>query len=510
MNRPVYTTGYRWKAGGPCAPRRIGWLVGWLLLLVALGVAPLAAVPAARATGQQPFQAVGVDLGNDGSIRLSSNDILSPAALAVEAGNFQQYGFYIAAPQTIDVPTSRVRLSYVAATPAGSKVEMDVRASFTGQQWTSWEIDVPSDVVVEFGQPVRQVQYRARLFGMANSTPIVYNVQLETGTLVDDVASYATRVHQANSPREAVAPTYRIRGTRMGMVGGRTANGHIIQPRDHYVSLPSWASLASRGGYEYQVRVSYNGRSGVAPVWDVGPWNTRDNYWDFQRERYNELERGWPQDHAAYYDGHNGGYAEKGYVRFPTAIDVGDGVWWDELGIVGDQAWVEVTFLWLGRDPQEVPPADPPSSDPNAAEYMVDELGPAFVRNPVTWFEGPAGCGANDYTLWTLSVTTTAQSENEAFWQPDLPIGGLFDVYAHVPICPVDYPVTASARYLIQHSEGSEEVVVNQTEQTHWVHLGRFPFEAGSEGFVYLTDVAGERGHAIWFDNIKWVPVRDA
>src|SRR5262249_49942659 len=102
---------------------------------------------------------------------------------------------------------------------------------------------------------------------------------------------------------------------------------------------------------------TYNGRSSVAPVYDVGPWNAHDDYWNEKRERFGDLPRGYPEDHAAYFDGYNGGRAEKGRVRFPTAIDVGGGVGGDDLGIKGDRAIVEVPFLWLGSDPL-VPPAE--------------------------------------------------------------------------------------------------------------------------------------------------------
>ena len=87
----------------------------------------------------------------------------------------------------------------------------------------------------------------------------------------------------------------------------RTANGWIIPPHGHFVSLPSWSSLSSRGGGEYQVRLSYKGRSSIAPVYDVGPYSERDDYWDIQRNGYPQLERGWSMDHAAYYE--RGGHA---------------------------------------------------------------------------------------------------------------------------------------------------------------------------------------------------------
>ena len=30
--------------------------------------------------------------------------------------------------------------------------------------------------------------------------------------------------------------------------------------------------------------IKYQGRVATAPVWDIGPWNIRDNYWDLSRE----------------------------------------------------------------------------------------------------------------------------------------------------------------------------------------------------------------------------------
>jgi hypothetical protein len=300
------------------------------------------------------------------------------------------------------------------------------------------------------------------------------------------------------------------------MVGGRTANGHIIRPHDHYVSLPSWRSLTKRGGYEYQVRITYKGRSSVAPVWDVGPWNIHDNYWDAQRERFRDLRHGWPEDHAAYYEHYNGGRAEKGRVRFPTAVDIGDGVWWDDLGIRGDQAEVEVTFLWLGSDPQPAPaPAPPveqpdaqpqPASDPNLVQ--VNEGSSDFHgRAEVAWYNSPRGCGDGGHAFWTLSTPDAGQSENTARWQPNLAAEKLYDVYVHVPICPNRYAATTSAYYSVHHRDGLQEVLVNQATQTGWVLLGRFPFAAGQGGYVELDDITNDSMQAVWFDAAKWQAV---
>src|SRR5436190_4551106 len=171
------------------------------------------------------------------------------------------------------------------------------------------------------------------------------------------------------------AVTYRVFATREGLVGGTTANGHVITPRDRFVSLPSRLGLSSKGGREKQVLIRYKNRNAVAPVWDVGPWNIRDNYWDPPelRETGRDLPRGWPAAQAQYFDRYNGGLSDKGTrVTIPAGIDIGDGTFWDDLGMT-ESDWVDVTFLWLSP----------------GAQYALQPL-PAGVRAPVAAFASSA------------------------------------------------------------------------------------------------------------------------
>jgi hypothetical protein len=141
--------------------------------------------------------------------------------------------------------------------------------------------------------------------------------------------------------------TARVYGSRIGLVGSTTANGHVITERDHFVALPSASVLSTRGGREYEVRVTYGGHSAVAPVWDIGPWNQNDDFWAPARRGAPDLPRFLPQAEAALSQGHNGGRSLSGrVVTSPTAIDLADGLFWDDLGMTQSD-WVEVTFLWL-------------------------------------------------------------------------------------------------------------------------------------------------------------------
>lgn len=443
----------------------------------------------------------GLDTAADGTLHLSAT--APPATLAE---TFQRYGFFISTPQSFSSPSTRLILSYDAAIPPGTALYVDVRTSADGRRWTDWTTEAASGAPLDLPHAAQMAQYRVRMFGSADNGPSLHAITVQP--VAGPAPRRALDVQLANGDAtikaEAAAPTFRVHATRMGMVGGRTANGWIIPPRGHFVSLPSWRSLSTRNGREYQVRLSYNGRSTVVPVMDVGPWNAHDDYWSSQRERYNDLPRGWPQDHAAFYQKHNGGRAEKGYVRFPTAIDVGDGVWWDDLKIKGDRAEVEITFLWLGNEPQV---AEPPPPDPNASEFVVDELSSAFKGNGRVWYSSPSGCGEGGHAYWTIGTSNPAKSENSARWQPALPTERLYDVYVHVPICPNKRTSSEQARYQVQHRDGTQDIVVNQAQQTHWVHLGRFPFAAGDKGFIQLTDVTGDDDRAVWFDQARWVPV---
>ncbi|KAB8142412.1 hypothetical protein F8S13_15630 [Chloroflexia bacterium SDU3-3] len=488
----------------------------------------------------------------------------------------------------------------------------DLRVSPDGQRWGEWEIDHVSGELVHFAQAGRYVQYRVRMFG--NLAPLaVRDIAVKPTGSVDLMA--------LDVP--PVAPTFKVHATRMGMVGGRTANGHRITKRDHYVSLPSWRSLSSRGGSEYMVRVTYNGRSSVAPVYDVGPWNVHDDYWNKERERFSDLPWGYPQDHAAYFDKYNKGYAEKGRVRFPTAIDIGDGVWWDDLKIKGDRAVVEVTFLWLGTDPleAEATPTPVPTEAPTAAPTEVPTTAPvetpptfapteapiestptaapteapttapveatptpvpteapieatptpvpteapieatptpvlteatpvptaAPTEAPTTapveatptaaptkepapkasevvvqvdsksfqkvrakvWYDSPASCGP-DTLHWTYTTTNPDEGENTARWQPKLAAEAAYEVRVYIPKCEVKAARTSSARYLIKHRDGVEEVAVDQAAHGgEWVSLGRYTFAKGQDAYVELSDVTGDSMKALWYASVKWTPAAD-
>lgn len=167
----------------------------------------------------------------------------------------------------------------------------------------------------------------------------------------------AVLVTAGTSTAAALAPpaggtlVSKVFATREGLVGWKTANGHTITKRDWFAALPSWRGLSDRGEGDKSVRVCHEGndRCVFLPVWDVGPWNTKDDYWAEDRHMWDELPRGKPQAQAAYQDDHNDGEDEFGReVANPAGIDIADGAFWDGLDLDGND-WVHVTYLWTGK-----------------------------------------------------------------------------------------------------------------------------------------------------------------
>ncbi|MEV0273104.1 hypothetical protein AB0H43_30375 [Hamadaea sp. NPDC050747] len=154
-------------------------------------------------------------------------------------------------------------------------------------------------------------------------------------------------VARADDPFET-----RVYATREGLIGEVTANGHRIASEDLFAALPSRLGLAGRDQGNRTVRVCTTARCVFVPVWDVGPWNTKDDYWNANRQMWRDLPRGKPAAEAAYVDGYNRGRDEFGRtVSNPAGIDLADRAFRDGL-LLRDNAWVRVAFLWTAPGPR--------------------------------------------------------------------------------------------------------------------------------------------------------------
>jgi len=268
---------------------------------------------------------------------LTISPLALPTAVAGSpSSSASQYnGLTELAPVHFAAPTLAVVATYHLSTASGSSADVDVRA-WVGNRWSEW-------TPVAAGRPTAlpgasdQVQLRVIFSG---ARPSVSDVDIKP---TDKAVSSGMTIQAA--PLKS-----RVFATREGLVGGTTANGHVIASRDHFVALPSRRGLAANGSGSYSVKVCTASRCAFEPVWDVGPWNTKDDYWNpsATREMWQDLPQGKPEAQAAYQDGYNGGKDQFGRtVANPAGIDLADGVFWDALAL-SDNGFVDVTYLWTG------------------------------------------------------------------------------------------------------------------------------------------------------------------
>lgn len=122
-------------------------------------------------------------------------------------------------------------------------------------------------------------------------------------------------MEQRTKPQKAKTPQtswQTVTASREGLVGEKTATGHIIGSEDVFVALPDRSALGKR------VMVKHNDITIIAPVRDVGPWSIKDDYWNHNRRPLAEEGKRLP--------------SRWGEARNPAAIDLSNGLW-DSLKI---------------------------------------------------------------------------------------------------------------------------------------------------------------------------------
>ena len=324
--------------------RRLGLAAGAAALVIGLLPACAAVRPAPPeqtagwAAELAAGQADGLAVGADGGLRLTGE----PAAEA--EAPYRVAGRLVSRLQPLAGPVTNVAVRWRGEAPAGTDLWLEVRGQGGDGRFSEWAEAPAGADAVRLPWAATAVQYRATLLAMAaDAGPVLRAVQVRP--VAGPVADSGLTAHLTTAPGPA---THRIYASRIGLIGNRTSNGHVIAPEDQFVALPSRRALAARGGTEYQVRVEYQGRSIIVPVWDTGPWNVRDNYWETaaRRDMWNDVPQGTPAAAAAYYEAYNGGRDGFGRrVRSPAGIDLSDGAF-AALGMTRSD-WVTVTFLWL-------------------------------------------------------------------------------------------------------------------------------------------------------------------
>jgi hypothetical protein len=235
----------------------------------------------------------------------------------------------VLAPHALSTPVNQISATVTDTVPTGARVTVEVRGQLADKSWTEWTTALRSTTSV--------VQARLTLWdNESGQSPTVSGVALRAA--LSTVAAVA-------APRVAGQESYQVYATREGLVGGTTANGHVIVDNDHFVALPSGSVLSNEGSDDYSVQVCGPAACETAPVWDIGPWNIYDDYWDGNRDEFTDLPQGTPEAEAAYDNGYNNGIDDEGgTVLNPAGIDLADGTFYD-VGL-NDNGYVTVTYLW--------------------------------------------------------------------------------------------------------------------------------------------------------------------
>jgi hypothetical protein len=394
-------------------------------------------------------------------------------------------GLYTFPARRLEQPVDTVRPLLQAKSALGMGVEVDVRVRSASGAWSEWSISNAGEAV---RLPWAGTEVQVRLALVADERgrgPVVHDVKLE-GTLEGGTASQ-------ESATLATPLTYRIFATREGLVGGTTANGHVIKSYDRFVALPSRRGLATNGGTEYQVRVCYpvTGKCTTTSVWDVGPWNTKDDYWNPSsiREMWKTLPQGKPEAQAAYLEGFNGGLDQFGRrPSNPAGIDIADGTFWTDLGMSNND-WVNVTYLWTSGG---TTPTTGLIIDNNNA---VNDSTKGYIELTGTWSASSSTAGY--YGSNYLYAATAAVSEPATFWFY-LPAAATKTIDARWTS---GANRSAAAPYIIKNASGTTLATVYKNQQTGggaWNTLGSWSFPAGwnkvqvsrwaTAGYVVVAD----------------------
>ncbi len=391
-----------------------------------------------------------------------------PSAVMRRAEGLRQLtGLYTFPARTLARTVDTLQPRLQAQVGPGMGVEVDVRVRTASGAWTEWRTSEAGEAV-RLPQAGTEVQVRLALLADEHGRgPQVQEIRLEG--LLEGAPEH-------DEPRPLAALAYRVFATREGLVGGTTANGHVIKSNDRFVALPSRRGLASKGGSEYQVRVCYpkTGKCTTTSVWDVGPWNTKDDYWNVSsvREMWKTLPQGKPEAQAAYQEGFNGGLDQFGRrPANPAGIDIADGTFWTDLGMSNND-WVDVTYLWTSGG--GTPPAPGLVIDNNNASN--DQTKGYIELTGGCWSASTnvAGYYGSNY----LACATASVSEPATFWFY-LPAAATKTIDA--------WWTSASDRataapFVVWNASGTQLANVKVNQQLNggrWNTLGTWSFTAG-------------------------------
>jgi hypothetical protein len=247
------------------------------------------------------------------------------------------WGFFNSAGTRSPVEARAFTVNWLVDGPEDAVLLVKIRGSASpGGAWSEWREAAMTGALVELPALAQFVQVNVTMAGVS-APPLLRSLAVRASpsyvpptrteppagpSLKPDLRAtkveMRARLIKTNVP-DPFMSTNKV--TYEGLIGGTTANGHVIAAGDHFVSLPSTRSLNPNDHIccqTYTVDLTYNGVTCYQlPVWDVGPWNIYDDYWNTNSTRdywghdpatwgYNN--RGDGEAYAAWCCGYHNGY----------------------------------------------------------------------------------------------------------------------------------------------------------------------------------------------------------
>ncbi len=294
-----------------------------------------------------------------------------------------------------------------------------------------------------------------------------------------DAARTAERYASTNGWRSGRRLTYTVFATQYF---GETSYEAALP--DQYVKFANrdWAHYPGYEGDDYSVKLERSGWTvSSVIVWDVGPWNIDDNYWNpatghpRPRRLFTDLPQGTPEAQAAYYNGYNNGLDQFGRtVTVPTALDMTPDLAADlGLGYLQND-WITVTYLW---------------EQGGGVEVVIDDSDPECTfHGPSQYWWEVSGYGMNNQMHYTYNIVSGWT--NAATWVFDAPSAGTYEIAVFIPR---NHATATSARYYLNRGTiwyGPRSINQN-TYYDEWVVLGNCWLRQGSN-WVAVIDGTGE------------------
>ncbi|HNT34528.1 MAG TPA: hypothetical protein PKH07_05950, partial [bacterium] len=165
-----------------------------------------------------------------------------------------------------------------------------------------------------------------------------------------------------------------------------------------------------------------------------------------------------------------------------------------------------VRFAWSATQPTATPtrtPTQTPTYTPVAGIFVDD--GDSGYSSGGTWSYVSAG-GTQPYNGDYYWADSNPSSESAwAKWTPNLPARRIYEVYV---MFRSGSNRPTNAPYTVYYSGGSQTVTVNQTINGGvWVLLGSYIFDAGTAGYVRLSNYPIDAGKAVIADAVRWLDV---